>query len=348
MQLQSVDALASVECAEALERTVSDASVPTHECTIVEHAFREQIRSAELGPLRLSEISAGAGVVHGSAGLISRNGPECYKVGVQLHGYSVLVQDGREAALAPGDIAVYDTTRPHRLSFDDTFRMLVVMFPRKLLRLPCNKMADLTAMRFSGRSGLGSLVSPFLVNSFDRVADLDDVSAIRLADNMLDLLQTMFAQRLVPVSHVSEDSSRRALLLQTFQFIEAHLGDPELGPLTIAAALHISTRYVHKLFEAEGTTVNAWIRSRRMERCRRDLCEPTLLSQPVSAVGARWGLSDPSRFSRLFRQTFAMSPREYRSLHCAGSEVLEPLPSTAPQMSTPDDDRVAELCALRA
>ncbi len=37
--------------------------------------------------------------------------------------------------------------------------------------------------------------------------------------------------------------------------IDDRLADPELSPASIAAAHHISVRYLHRLFAQEGTTV---------------------------------------------------------------------------------------------
>jgi AraC-like DNA-binding protein len=71
-------------------------------------------------------------------------------------------------------------------------------------------------------------------------------------------------------------------------------------------------RYLYRLFEAQGTTVAAWIRHRRLERCRADLTDPALRAAPVSAVAARWGLPDSAHFSRLFRRTYGLPPAEYR------------------------------------
>jgi len=45
-------------------------------------------------------------------------------------------------------------------------------------------------------------------------------------------------------------------------------------PGTVAAAHYISVRYLYRLFDAQGTTVAAWIRPRRLERCRVDLADP--------------------------------------------------------------------------
>jgi AraC-like DNA-binding protein len=96
--------------------------------------------------------------------------------------------------------------------------------------------------------------------------------------------------------------------------IDLHLREPDLGPERIAKAHFISTRYVHELFQPEGTTVSAWIRARRLEGARRDLADPELAGLTISALAARWGFSDPARFSRAFRAVYGCSPTEARAV----------------------------------
>ena len=79
-------------------------------------------------------------------------------------------------------------------------------------------------------------------------------------------------------------------------------------------------RYLYKLFEHRPSGVAAWIRERRLERCRRDLLDPALRTQPVSTIAARWGLTDPAHFSRAFRAAYGVPPAEYRS-SMAGAPV---------------------------
>ena len=110
------------------------------------------------------------------------------------------------------------------------------------------------------------------------------------------------------------ETRERALVLSVRAFIEERLGDPALAPPMIAAAHHVSLRYLHKLFESQQTTVAALIRERRLERCRRDMLDPALRAQPVSAIAARWGLTNPAHFSRLFRAAYGSAPAEFRAL----------------------------------
>jgi AraC-like DNA-binding protein len=111
------------------------------------------------------------------------------------------------------------------------------------------------------------------------------------------------------------DERQRDLVRRIHEFAESRLGDPDLSPGAIAAAHHISLRYLHKLFQAEDITVAAWIRTRRLEHCRRDLLDPELAERPVGATAARWGFASPAHFSRAFRAEYGLSPGEYRRVH---------------------------------
>jgi AraC-like DNA-binding protein len=109
-------------------------------------------------------------------------------------------------------------------------------------------------------------------------------------------------------------------MLQITAYIERHLGDAGLAPGDIAAAHHVSTRQLHKLFHAQGTTVSGWIRERRLEHCRRDLLDARYASRPVASIGARWGYPDAAHFSRLFKGAYGLSPRDYRSRGATGPD----------------------------
>jgi AraC-like DNA-binding protein len=137
-------------------------------------------------------------------------------------------------------------------------------------------------------------------------------SAARLSTVVMDLLTTTVAEQASQVSALEPETRERVLLRRVHAFVEQHLGDAGLSPATVAAAHHVSPRYLHRLFESQDTTVAAWIRHRRLERCRRDLADPARFDEPVSAIAARWGLPDPAHFSRLFRRVYGTPPAEYR------------------------------------
>jgi AraC-like DNA-binding protein len=273
--------------------------------------FRGEIVTESIGDVTVSRVTAGPHTAERTERHIARAHDDgYYKLSMPVRGYVLIAQDGREAPLIPGDLAIYDTSRPYQVSFDDSCRMLVLMFPHRDLRLSQRAMGDLTARRVSGRQGIGGLIAPLLVNLVSQIEQLGTFTVPRLADNIVDLLTTLYAEQLGEAARPTD--AMQVLIQKIKSFIEAHLDDADLSPDAVAAACHVSTGYLHKLFRASGTSVGRFIRDRRLEQCRRDLLDPGQGGTAVSTIGAHWGFLDAAHFSRTFKAAYGVSPREYR------------------------------------
>lgn len=292
---------------------VNDSFVPLQVTSSHPDRFRGMIRGAGIDEVHVSDVRATDHVVERTPELIARGDRPYFKVSLMLAGTGLLIQDDREAVLTPGDLAVYDTSRPYSLVFDQDFRTMVVMFPRHLLTLPPDMVGQLTAVRISGSEGLGSVVTPYLTQLAGNLDQLAGSTGARLAHSALDLVATVFAREL-GLDGVTADP-HRALMQRIRGHIDRNLASTDLDPTSIAAAHFISTRHLHGLFQEQGTTVSTWIRTRRLEQCRRDLVDPVLADRPVAAIAARWGFVDAAHFSRAFKSAFGISPSEYRAGH---------------------------------
>lgn len=293
-------------------RLVSTSFVPLEVTSDNASAFRGRMKSRAVGEILITEISASSHQVHRTPSLIAQNDKKYIKMSLQMSGSGMLLQDGRQAVLGPGDIAIYDTSRPYTLEFHGDFRSLVVMFPHSHIDLPADALSRLTATRIVGDEGIARLVGPFLIHLARNMDRLVGHSGVRLVHNAIDLVTTVLYSQLDSTESDASNTHRAALLREVHAYIDTHLSDPELSPRDIAAATFISTRHLHGIFKEQGVTVSAWIRSRRLEHCRRDLTDPLLDSKPVSAIAARWGFTDASHFSRLFRATFGEAPTRFR------------------------------------
>lgn len=300
------------------KRIVSSSFVPLEVTSDDAEAFRGRMKSRAIGEILITEISATSHQVHRTPSLIAQTDKKYIKMSLQMAGTGLLMQDGRQAVLGPGDIAIYDTSRPYTLEFHGDFRSLVVMFPHSHIDLPVDSLSRLTATRIVGDEGIARLVGPFLVHLARNMDRLVGHSGIRLVHNAIDLVTTVLYSQLDSAEGDASNSHRASLLREVHAYIDTHLSDPELSPRDIAAATFISTRHLHGIFKEQGVTVSAWIRSRRLEHCRRDLTDPLLDSKPVSAIAARWGFTDASHFSRLFRSTFGEAPTRFRVESRAG------------------------------
>jgi AraC-like DNA-binding protein len=275
--------------------------------------LQEKLVVGDVGPVRVTELLASApGGASRTPRLIRRSDPDLCKIDVAVQGHGIVEQDGRQAHLTPGDVAFVDLSRPAKWTLA-AGRAVAGIFPRSLLPLHPDEMARVTAVRIPGDQGGGALISS-LARQLSK--HLDDVApdGARLGTAVLDLITVALAARLDRGAQVPHDTRQRALLRRIHAYIEARLGDPDLSPGEIAAAHHVSLRYLYKLFETQQTSVAGWIRARRLERCRRDLLDPTLQARPVSAIAARWGLTNAAHFSRTFRAAYGVAPVEYRTM----------------------------------
>ncbi len=260
--------------------------------------------------LRLSSIRSRAIEIERLPSEASYVSQDAYFAVVPLAGDYHLEQCGREAQLRPGDIALYDATRLHRVRCPKSFAKLIVSIPRGLLRARMAGVEHCTAIRIPGNQGLGAVASNYLhCATLNHTAmNADEFSA--LASTFLDLL-TLALVSVRPQEFALSNS--RALSLQRVKdFVESHLADPGLDTATIAAAMRLSPRHINGLFHDEETSLMRYVWGRRLERCRRDLLDPFSIGRSVSEIALGWGFSDLAHFSRAFRRRFGCSPKELR------------------------------------
>ncbi|MEV5084529.1 helix-turn-helix domain-containing protein [Streptomyces sp. NPDC056159] len=283
--------------------------------------FRAAMRVVGLGGVQVSVSSFPHLEVVRTPKLVRRCDPEMYQVDCVLSGEIVLELDGRESMCRAGDIVLVDSGRPFRGQFRATRGRgshLVAQFPRTLLPLPRSTVQGALAAPISARHGMGATFYRWLSDLSSRAEEFTAAEAPTLASVTVDLLASLLGHCLDAEKKLTPQSRRQALRVRICDFVEQHLGDPDLTPGAIAAAHGISVSHLHAVFADQDLTVAAWIRNRRLERCRRDLTDPLLLARPVQAVAAHWGFTSPAHFSRAFRAAYGMSPREYRHVGMTG------------------------------
>ncbi|MGW0843798.1 helix-turn-helix domain-containing protein [Streptomyces sp. NPDC002787] len=223
-----------------------------------------------------------------------------------------------DVSLEPGDICFYDANRPPLLDFPERCRLKVFLVPREELGLEGSDIRQVVATPVARSSRLGTLLSPFLSELADTAVSAEPLVGELLARNAVNLLATLATERLGRAA-TGTPGGRSPLVARILRFVDEHLADADLSPEVIAGAHHISVRYLHKLFQDEGTSVGRWIQRRRLEECRRDLVLGVRNRRTIASVAGRWGFLSATHFSRVFRAAYGMSPSEWRET--AGRET---------------------------
>jgi AraC-like DNA-binding protein len=276
----------------------------------------DELVVGDLGAVRVAELGTGRGRVRRTRRHVAQVAdPDWCLLVAQVSGVEHVGHDEPLAELRPGDLGVLDLSRPYRCVHPVPRRSILMSFPRSLLPLPRRDLDRSAGIRIRGDAGTPELVSTLLRRLPAHVDDDAGVLGARLGTAVLDLLAVALAARLERPAAVPAESRQRALTTRIHAFVEARLPDPDLGPVTIAEAHHISVRYLHQLFEGQGEGVAGQIRRRRLERCRSDLLDPRLAGRSVAATATRWGFRNAAHFNRLFRDAYGLPPGEFRRVH---------------------------------
>lgn len=113
-----------------------------------------------------------------------------------------------------------------------------------------------------------------------------------------------------------------ATLKSMQDYICRHLQQPTLGVSQLCQTFHCSRAKVYRLFQPFGG-VKAFIQSQRLNGCYQHLCQLDASSKlKIGDVMAKWGFTNAAHFSRLFKQTFGITPSE--------AKEMSPLLATTP------------------
>jgi AraC-like DNA-binding protein len=265
----------------------------------------------DLGPVRVCSVDSNATRVERTARL-ARDGTEPrIFLALQRAGTSLIVQNGRQALLRPGELAFSDSTSPYSLLDEGGIRQHFFSIPVSALGVPQDWVTRLAAVTLSPHDPVADLTA----NYFGRIAGRPDIfdgpQADAVGQPTVELVRALMATHL-DASDVARDPLNATLQLRILEYVRARLGEPGLNAAQIASAHNISVRHLYKVLAGGGISLGAWIRERRLEACRRELSRPAARFTPIAALARRWGFTDPSSFGRSFRAAYGMSPREWR------------------------------------
>lgn len=275
--------------------------------------FSGAVRSEQLGAVGFASVKSSPLDVYRRRMDISKATDSSYLVKVQVEGEGLVQQFGRKAHLAPGDFTLCLSSEPYELHFDQEYSQIVLSVPESLLEECVQQPSQHLGVRMDSAVGANGLFSQFVTSIASRLDSMDGLLARRLEANVIDLLATTLGY--------AQEAQKRDLLSAGVKseyihrikyFIRRNLDDERLNPDWIAAAHHISKRYLHMLFEDQSVSISRYIQQLRLESCRAALADKSFAGHSVSEIAYRYGFKDASHFSRTFKNEFGETPARYR------------------------------------
>ncbi len=224
----------------------------------------------------------------------------------------------QELTLRPGDVGigsrneVFKATSRAGFAFDQL--LAPVSAVRHLLRGPADGVRILSGADPMARV-IGSAMSTALLTCGDLPGPL--------AEGVLGHVMALASLAAGP-SEEGRDVGRAALRAQQLEAakrqIERRLADPDLSPATVAAALRISSRTLHALFEPTGESFTRYVLRRRLARCHAVLTGPGASRVAIANLAYACGFNSLATFNRAFLLHFGHSPSDARAEAQAGGE----------------------------
>ena len=274
--------------------------------------IRVDLRVSQAGPVNFSSARSSANALHRTPALVRRDHVPQVFLAVQVAGTTVVEQAGSQAVLRPGDMTIYDSTRPYTVQNRGETELHYFRVPRDALALPQRRLDPLLGVRIGADTNpLAAAVSSFFT-TLARTSALDRPDAAdTVAAPSVQLVRALLAVHAGADGPATEPLDA-SLTLRVQQYVRDHLHERDLTAARIAAAQHVSVRHLYATLAREGVSLHASIQQQRLEECRRDLRDPRLAHLAVATIGSRWGIVAPSHFGRLFKAAYGTTPNEWR------------------------------------
>ena len=297
--------MASADRKDAVRSVVERMSVPTTVSFVGPATSTSRMDAWQIGvvsglrhegqPMRLRRTSR-----H-----VRQDAPEVVSLMVQLRGRSLHEQYDQLHETGVGHLVMADLTGSYRSETGEATLATYVSYADLQLGVDVGRQA----MHRLRASPLYDLVRHHLMQVGKHAGTEDRAVAASVGSATVDLVRGLLLSAATePREH---DVAHETLEARIEAHVRGHLGDPELSPSSVAGALHVSVRALHKAWSVRETTLMDWVTQERLAGARRDLAQAHG-AFTVAATARRWGFSDPAHFTRRFRAAYGIPPSEWR------------------------------------
>lgn len=290
--------------------------------------FRGQSRVRHLGTAIVCSARASGLRFVRERGLVARMGVDHIVAHMRVSGQSRVAVSGREQDCAPGDICLFDLSRPLSAASTD-YEAITVVLPRPLFGVRQSALDTLHGAVIRGATPFGRMLTDHLRSLSTHATGFSEPEAAAAAEATAALLGV------AALGLTQEDGGvqplERALLVAIRRFIEAELASTDLTAEAIGQRFGVSRSALYRLFVPLGG-VSGYIRQRRLARAYRDLAAGDGRFARISDVAYRWRFESPAHFTQAFRAEFGCAPRDVRA-----QVAIEPGKSSGTEPAAPSE-----------
>jgi AraC-like DNA-binding protein len=234
---------------------------------------------------------------------------DCMKVVVQIQGGCRVTTRMGTTRMAPSQWMIHDFSREMEIELTPDSVQLLLIFPADFFfrREPLAPGSELYA--FGTQPGIARVAGGFLEVLNRDWASLSTADQTDMIDTAAQLIQLAINEHNAARAVTSMQDTVRERIKT---YVSRNLRDPKLSLDRIADHLGCTKRYLHKVFRGGNQTLSAYIWDMRLQRCATDLLDASKANQSITQIAFSWGFNNSAHFSKLFREHYGMSARQFR------------------------------------
>lgn len=233
---------------------------------------------------------------------------------ITLRGRSQACQSNREIMVEPGSAILLSTTQVGNHALEDNGMLLSVVVPKAAIEPFIGDVGPALMRPIAAETDTLRLLINYARSAIDLGEQASPELQSMVAVHMRDLVSMLIGGPRDAQQFLAERGLRAARLHAIKLEIVAQLDRLDLSARTVALALGISPRYVHRLLQEEALTFTDYVLGLRLDRCFAMLHDPRHCRQAIGAIALASGFNDISYFNRSFRSRFGKTPREARAI----------------------------------
>jgi AraC-like DNA-binding protein len=289
--------------------SITPGEVPDHS------AFRAEASGSIAGGFALLEIKSGLERVQRTAADVAKDKTEAFFVRrfrVPVIWKAASRSTPVDLIHEPGDFCISSTEWQFDAEWKGPAAFDMLIIPRAALspfitggRIEC-------PFRLPGGSPLGSLLGAAIDAAKAQTPLLPNELGEAVLRNLCGLV-ALTCSASSDGTNRGRDSLHSARLAAVKRYIDEHLADPTLTPASVAAALGISARQLHRLFEPNNISFSRYVSRQRLLRCRDAIAGATGTGRSVLDIAFGWGFNSMATFYRAFVSEFGSPPAMLRA-----------------------------------
>ena len=240
-----------------------------------------------------------------------KDGDDAFAFIIPLAGAVNCSQRGRELDAKPGDGVGILHSEPGGIQFRE-LNDTVVMVQRSALA-PLVPDLEEAATRLVPSTNEALRLLRFYLTGWRENFSITDPALCRLAVSNVHDLMAMALGATRDATAVANGRGIRAARLKAVKAdVASNLTAHDLSVAAVARRQRVTPRYVHMLFDREGTTFSRFVLAERLACARRMLLDPRHAQQSIGAIAYASGFGDLSHFNHAFRRRYGATPSEVR------------------------------------